>query len=81
MNFLKHKKQYPCSALSLFVVLHETRYDQHNYFWYYRNFIIDPFTLIGMLFGVISYKVLSSKFIIVFISKYISAIHLNIQPH
>ena len=29
----------------MFVVLYETRYDQHNYFWYYKPSIIDPFTL------------------------------------
>ena len=34
-------KQYPLSILYLFVVLYETCYDQHNYFWYYRPSIID----------------------------------------
>ena len=29
-------KQYPCSVLSLFAVLYETRFYQYNYFWYYR---------------------------------------------
>ena len=43
---LSHKlsqiyKQYLGSILS-----NETRYDLHNYLWYYRPSIIDPFTLI-----------------------------------
>ena len=47
---LSHKlfqiyKQYPCCILSLFVVLYETRYDQHNYFLVLKTSIIDPFTL------------------------------------
>lgn len=33
------------SILFVFVVLSETRYDQYNYFWYYRPTVIDPFTL------------------------------------
>ena len=38
-------KQYPSSTLSLSVVLYETRYYQHNFFWYYRPSIIDQFVL------------------------------------
>ena len=37
-------QQYPCSVISLFIVLYETRSNQHNYFLYYRPYIIDPFT-------------------------------------
>ena len=34
-------KQYPCSIFyQLFVILYETRYDQHNYFWYSRPTVI-----------------------------------------
>ena len=35
-------EQYSCSILSLFVVLVETRYYQHNYFWYYILFHYRP---------------------------------------
>ena len=37
------------SILSLFAVLYETRYDRHNYFWYYRPSIVDPFTFFIVL--------------------------------
>ena len=40
-------KQYLYSILSLVLVLYETRYNKHNYFWYYRPFIIDLFTTIA----------------------------------
>ena len=32
----------------LFFVLYDTRYYQHNFFWYYRSSIIDSFTLTNM---------------------------------
>ena len=38
-------KQYICSIISLLVALYDTRYNQPNYFWYYRPSIIDPITL------------------------------------
>ena len=38
-------KQYPCSILSLIVVLYDTRYDQYYFVRYYRHSIIDPLTL------------------------------------
>ena len=43
----KKHKQYFCSIISLFVVLYENIYNQFNYFWYYRPFIIDQFTING----------------------------------
>ena len=39
-------KHFPCSNLSLFVVIYETRYDQRNYIWYFKPSIIDISTLI-----------------------------------
>ena len=40
------KKHYPCTNISLSVVLYKTRHDQTNYFWNnYRHSIIDKFTL------------------------------------
>ena len=49
-HMLLHKlsqidQQYSCSILSLFVVLSETRYDQYNYFLYYRQPIYRPIHL------------------------------------
>ena len=47
IHYLKYivYKQHPCSNFSLFVVVYEIIYHQHNYFWYYRPTITDPFTL------------------------------------
>ena len=39
-NLLQIYKQYSCSYRWPFVVLYETRYDQHNHLWYYRPFIL-----------------------------------------
>ena len=41
-------KQYPCSFLSLFVVIYEIRYDLPNNFWYYRTPFIDTLNLINI---------------------------------
>ena len=38
----KIDQQYPRSILLLFVVLFESKYDQHNYFLYYRPFHCRP---------------------------------------
>ena len=48
MNCPKYTNNIP--ALLLFVVLYETTYYQHIYFWYFRPSIIDQFTLIICVF-------------------------------
>ena len=45
-------KQYPCSILSFFVDLYETRCYQYNYFLYYRPSIIDSFSLRPLFFKI-----------------------------
>ena len=40
---LKYTNIIHAQSFSLFVDLYETRYDQHNYFWYNRPSTIDPF--------------------------------------
>ena len=46
-------RQYPCSVLSSFAILYETRSYQHNYFKYYRPSNILLFTLIADYVNVI----------------------------
>ena len=41
----KYVKNISAEFFLLFVVINETRYGRHNYFWYYRPSIIDPFSL------------------------------------
>ena len=41
-----HDLKYTNNILPQFVILYETRFSQHSYFWYYRPFIIDLLTLI-----------------------------------
>ena len=45
ITYLISNIQNNISILSLFVILHETKYNQHNCFWYYRPSIMDPLTL------------------------------------
>ena len=45
INYLKYTNSIPAQFLQYLVFYMKPDMDQHNYYWYYRPSIIEPFTL------------------------------------